>query len=82
MFIGITAKPVEISTFDIVIGKYRVLSDNTGTPDRMKGAVEFTAKHGILPDIEVRPGGLEEVNGMVQDMQAGRFKGRMGIVFD
>lgn len=82
MFIGITGKPVEISTFDIVVGKYRVLSDHTGTPDRLKPAVAFTAKHGIVPDVEVRPGGLEDVNGMIQDMQAGRSKGRMGIVFD
>ena len=81
IFIGICGKPVEVSTFALATGTYRIASDSTGTPQRMKGAVDFTAQHGIVPDVEVRSG-LESVNSMVEDMRAGRVRGRMGVVFD
>lgn len=82
MFIGIAGKPVEVSSIALAIGAYRIVGDSTGIPQRMKPAVEFTAKHGIIPDVEIRPGGLEDVNGMVEQMMAGNIKGRMGVVFD
>lgn len=80
MFIGICGKPIEVSTFHLATGSYRVVSDSTGIPSRMPEAVAFTAKHGIVPDVEVREG-LESVNSMVEDMMAGRVKGRMGVAF-
>ena len=81
MFIGIAGKPIEVSTFALATGTYFVKSDSTGTPQRMRPAVEFTAKHNILPEVDIRSG-LEDVNGMVEEMMAGKSKGRMGIVFD
>lgn len=80
MFIGICGKPIEVSTFALAVGSYKIASDSTGVPSRMHEAVNFTAKHGILPEVEVREG-LESVNSMVEDMMAGRVKGRMGVVF-
>jgi propanol-preferring alcohol dehydrogenase len=44
-------------------------------------AVDFTAKHGITPEIKVRSG-LEDVDEMVCDMQAGRSSKRMAVVFE
>ena len=81
MFIGIAGKPIEVSTFSLTTGAYRVMSDSTGTPQRMKPAVEFTAKHGIVPDVDIRSG-LEDVAGMVDQMRSGKIKGRMGVSFD
>ena len=46
MVIGIAPKPLDfINTFDLTTGRYRVKADSTGIPQRMKKAVDFTAKH-------------------------------------
>ncbi|KAL4747792.1 hypothetical protein BDW72DRAFT_206215 [Aspergillus terricola var. indicus] len=81
MVIGISSSPLELSTFDLAIGTYVVKSESTSIPQRMGKAVEFTARHGITPAIEVRSG-LEDVDEMVRDMQAGKSSRRMAIVFD
>lgn len=81
MVIGISPSPLELSTFDLAIGTYVVKSESTSIPQRMAKAVDFTAKHSITPEIEVRSG-LEDVDEMVRDMQAGKSSRRMAVVFD
>lgn len=81
MVVGIASEPLQVSTFDLAIGRYRIKSDSTGIPQRMKKAIDFTVKHRILPEVEVRPG-LEDVDGMIQDMKAGRSSKRMAVVFE
>ncbi|KAL4926322.1 chaperonin 10-like protein [Aspergillus undulatus] len=81
MVVGISPSPMQVSTFDLAIGTYRIKADSTGTPQRMGKAVAFTAEHGIAPDIEVRPG-LEDVDSMIREMQAGKSNRRMAVVFD
>lgn len=81
MFIGIANSPIEVSAFHLAIGSYVVKSDSTGTPQRMGPAVEFTAKHGIVPEVDIRKD-LNEVQGMIDDMRAGRSTKRMGVVFE
>ncbi|KAL4769837.1 chaperonin 10-like protein [Aspergillus nidulans var. acristatus] len=81
MVIGISSSPLELSTFDLAIGTYVVKSESTSIPQRMAKAVDFTAEHGITPEIEVRSG-LEDVDGMVRDMQAGKSSRRMAVVFE
>lgn len=80
MVVGIASEPLQVSTFDLAIGRYRIKSDSTGIPQRMKKAIDFTVKHGIVPELEVRPR-LEDVDGMIKDMQAGRSSKRMAVVF-
>jgi propanol-preferring alcohol dehydrogenase len=79
MVIGIPKNPLIISAMDLVLGKYRVKADSTSIPQRMKKAIDFTAKHKIQPKMQVRK--LEEVNDMVNEMHAGKAKTRMGVVF-
>ncbi|KAL4758041.1 chaperonin 10-like protein [Aspergillus foveolatus] len=81
MVIGISSSPLELSTFDLAIGTYVVKSESTSIPHRMAKAVDFTAKYGITPEIEVRSG-LEDVDVMVRDMQAGKSSRRMAVVFE
>lgn len=46
MVIGIAPKPLDfITTFDLTTGRYRIKADSTSIPQRMKKAVDFTAKH-------------------------------------
>jgi propanol-preferring alcohol dehydrogenase len=81
MVVGISPKPLELSTFDLAIGSFVVRADSTGTPERMGKAVTSTAEHGIVPQIEVRKG-LEDVGEMVREMQMGESNKRMAVVFD
>lgn len=46
MVIGIAPKGLDfINTFDLTTGAYRIKADSTSIPQRMKKAVDFTAKH-------------------------------------
>jgi D-arabinose 1-dehydrogenase-like Zn-dependent alcohol dehydrogenase len=79
MVIGIAPKDLQVSTFDLTTGRYRIKADSTSIPQRMAKAVEFTAKHGIQPAVEFRK--LEDLPQMVEDMQGGKAKFRQVVVF-
>jgi len=79
MVIGIAPKPLEFSTFDLTTGVYRVKADSTSIPQRMKKAVDFTAKHNIQPDVDFRK--IEDLPAMVEQMHAGKAEKRMVVVF-
>jgi D-arabinose 1-dehydrogenase-like Zn-dependent alcohol dehydrogenase len=79
MIIGITAKPIPISTMDMTLGRYRIKAESTSIPQRMPRAIEFSGKHNIVPEVEYRK--LEDVQAMIDDMEAGRAKTRMAVVF-
>lgn len=50
-------------------------------PSRMLRTVEFTAKHGIVLQVDIRPG-PESVDSMACEMREGRSSRPMGVVFD
>lgn len=79
MVIGITKGPLPVSTFDLTTGRYRIKADSTGIPQRMKKAVDFTAKHGIQPDVDFRK--LEDLPQMCEEMHNGQAKRRQVVVF-
>ena len=79
MIIGITAKPIQVSTMDMTLGRYRIKAESTSIPQRMPKAIEFSGKHNIVPEVEYRK--LEDVQAMIDDMEAGRAKTRMAVVF-
>lgn len=59
MAIGLPEKPLEFPAFEVVCNFYRIKGANTGTPKEMKKAVDFTAKHNIVPEVDFRK--LEEM---------------------
>ncbi|EDU43330.1 AdhP Zn-dependent alcohol dehydrogenase [Pyrenophora tritici-repentis] len=80
MVIGITPKGLDfVSTLDLVLGKYRIKADSTGIPQRMRKAVEFTGKHRIQPEVELRK--IEDLPQMVEDMENGKADKRQVVVF-
>lgn len=81
MAIGISGSPFEASTFDLAIGSYQLKAESTSIPQRMGKAVDFTAKHNIIPEIEVRAG-LDDVDKMIRDMKSGISSRRMAVVFE
>ena len=81
MVIGIAPEPFPVSAMDLVMGRYKIKADSTSIPQRMQKAVDFTGKHGIMPNVEIRSG-LESLQGMIEEMQQGVNTKRTGIVFD
>jgi D-arabinose 1-dehydrogenase-like Zn-dependent alcohol dehydrogenase len=79
MIVGIASKPIAVSTMDMTLGRYRIKAESTSIPQRMPKAIEFSGKHNILPEVEYRK--LEDVQAMIDDMEAGRAKTRMAVVF-
>lgn len=79
MVIGLPHDPVPISTMDLALGKYKIKSESTSIPQRMKKAVDFLAKHKIMPEVELRK--LDELNDMVEAMRSGKATKRMLVTF-
>lgn len=80
MVVGIPHNPLKISAMDLALGKFKVKSESTSIPQRMGKAIDFTAKHGIVPEIEEYKN-LEDVEKMVELMQNGKSTKRMAVVF-
>jgi alcohol dehydrogenase, propanol-preferring len=80
MAIGITNQPLQISTYDLAVASYQLKAESTSTPQRMPKAIEFTAKHNIMPEVEFRK--LEELDDMCKEMKAGQSQRRKVVVFD
>jgi D-arabinose 1-dehydrogenase-like Zn-dependent alcohol dehydrogenase len=80
MVVGLPHNGVTFDALDIARGTYRVKGDSTGIPQRMPIAIEFTAKHNIQHDVDIR-NSLDEVPDMVVIMQAGKNTKRMVVAF-
>lgn len=80
MIVGIPQKPLELNALDIALGRYRVKGSNNGTPNNMKAAIDFSAKHNIKPHTTIYS--LEEVPQMIELMHAGKARGRLAVRFD
>ncbi|KAK0354485.1 hypothetical protein LTR91_017742 [Friedmanniomyces endolithicus] len=79
MVIGLPHNPLKISSMDLALGKYKVKSESTSIPQRMKKAVEFLAKHNIKPEVQQRK--LDDLNDMVTEMREGKATKRMLVNF-
>lgn len=79
MVIGLPHENLSISSMDLALGKYKVKSESTSIPQRMPKAVKFLAKHNIVPEVQLRK--LDELNDMVNEMQAGTATRRMLVNF-
>lgn len=80
MVVGLPHNPLKISSMDLALGKYKVKSESTSIPQRMGKAVEFTAKHNIHPEVDIR-NSLDELQSMVTAMKSGQNTKRMAVVF-
>lgn len=65
---------------DLALGRYKIKSESTSIPQRMKKAVDFLAKHNIKPEVQIRK--LEDLDDMRREMQAGTATKRMLVSFD
>lgn len=80
MVIGLPHNPLQVSSMDLALGRYKIKSESTSIPQRMKKAVDFLAKHNIKPEVQIRK--LEDLDDMRREMQAGTATKRMLVSFD
>jgi len=78
MVVGLPEKGVTFDALDIATGTYKVRGDSTGIPQRMPRAIDFTAKNGIRPEIEIYHA-LDDVPGMIEKMKTGKTTKKMVV---
>jgi len=76
MVVGLPEKGVAFDALDIARGTCKVRGDSTGIPQRMPREVDFTAKNGIRPDIDIYHS-PDDVPGMIDKMKAGKTTKKM-----
>ena len=79
MVVGLPEDNLKLPAFPISLGLVRVRGAGTGTAAEMKKAVDFTAKHKIIPEVQYRK--LEEMPEMWQEMKSGGPQRRMVVLF-
>lgn len=79
MVVGLPDKALAIPAVPISLGLFRIKGASNGTAAEMKKAVDFTARHQIIPDVEFRR--LDEMPQMWEEMGSGKATRRMVVVF-
>lgn len=79
MVVGLPEAPLQLPAFPISLGMIRVRGAGTGTAAEMKKAVDFTAKHQIIPEVQYRT--LDEMPQMWEEMKSGGPQRRMVVLF-
>lgn len=67
MAIGLMSRPIEINSIAFMRGLFRIKSTATGPPHKMPKAIEFTAKHKIIPEVSFYQ--LDDINHMIDKMK-------------
>jgi len=78
MVVGLPDKGVTFDALSIARGTFKVRGDSTGIPERMPRAIEFTAKHHIVPEMEIFHS-LDDVPLMIEKMQSGKATKKMVV---
>ncbi|KAI7736681.1 hypothetical protein M8C21_018325 [Ambrosia artemisiifolia] len=55
VFVGVPEKPIEISTYSLIMGRKIVTGSATGGLKETQEMLDFAAKHGVTADIELIP---------------------------
>jgi propanol-preferring alcohol dehydrogenase len=80
MVVGIPQKPITLNALDVALGKFRVGGASNSIPQKMGACIEFSAKHHIKPHVTCYK--LDQIQEMIETMQAGKARGRLAVKFD
>ena len=80
LVVGIPQQALAFKAIDISMCRFRVKGANNGTTPTLKKCIEFSHKHGIKPHMEVYS--LDRFQDMVDLMNKGGQRGRLGVVFE
>lgn len=79
MVVGLPEDGLKLPAFPVSLGLVRVRGAGTGTAKEMKKAVDFTAEHKVIPEVQYRK--LEEMPQMWEEMKSGGPQKRMVVLF-
>lgn len=79
MAVGLPEKPIELPSVALSFSVLRVKGASIGNVKEAQKAIDFTAKHRIIPDVTFRS--LDEVPQIYEEMKQGRAEKRMVVRF-
>jgi alcohol dehydrogenase, propanol-preferring len=68
---------MDLSIPKTVLDGIQVLGSLVGTREDLAEAFQFSAEGKVVPIVEKRP--LEDINDMIDEMKAGKIRGRMVV---
>lgn len=78
--VGLPPEAMDLSIPRLVLDGIEIVGSLVGTREDLREAFEFAAEGLVVPKVQKRP--IEDVNTIFDEMQAGKFKGRMVIDMD
>ncbi|WP_030901836.1 alcohol dehydrogenase catalytic domain-containing protein [Streptomyces sp. NRRL F-5126] len=77
---GYETEPLVLQVQPMVLNRLHVMASPSGSPHDLRDTLDFSARHGILPEVTVV--GLDDVPSVLDAMDAHTSHGRSVIVFD
>jgi uncharacterized zinc-type alcohol dehydrogenase-like protein len=73
--VGVVAQPLSIPAFPLIVGQKTLCASNTGGSSTMREMLEFVARHGITPQVELKP--MAEANTALARLASNRVRYRL-----
>lgn len=73
--VGLPPESMDLSIPRLVLNGIEVIGSLVGTREDLREAFEFAAEGLVVPKVEKRP--IEDINDIFEEMQDGKFTGRM-----
>ncbi|KLN96373.1 alcohol dehydrogenase AdhP [Moellerella wisconsensis] len=77
--VGLPVETMDLSIPRLVLDGIEVVGSLVGTREDLKEAFQFAAEGKVVPKVTMRP--LEDINTIFEEMEQGKFTGRMVIDF-
>lgn len=77
--VGLPVETMDLSIPRLVLDGIQVIGSLVGTREDLKEAFQFGAEGKVVPKVAMRP--LEDINQIFEEMEQGKFTGRMVIDF-
>lgn len=77
--VGLPVETMDLSIPRLVLDGIEVVGSLVGTREDLKEAFRFGAEGKVVPKVAMRP--LEDINAIFEEMEQGKFTGRMVIDF-
>ncbi|SFC67965.1 alcohol dehydrogenase, propanol-preferring [Alkalibacterium subtropicum] len=75
--VGLPPEAMDLSIPRLVLDGIEIVGSLVGTREDLREAFQFAAEGLVVPKVHKRP--IEDINDIFDEMQAGKFKGRMVI---
>ena len=78
--VGAVLEPIPVAAFSLLAGQKAISGSPLGSPFNTARMLEFSARHGVAPMIEVFP--MSKVNDAMEHLRAGRARYRIVLQND